>query len=58
MPATVNSAGQRRPLSVLGETIRPLMTTAMGSSIEICDMRGRPTPARRRTATRGRKSTW
>jgi quercetin dioxygenase-like cupin family protein len=40
MPATVNSVEQSRPLFVLGETIRPLMTTAMGSSIEICDMRG------------------
>ena len=40
MPATVNSFEASPQLFVLGESIRPIMTNAMGSSIEICDMRG------------------
>ena len=45
-------------LFVLGETLRPLLTNAMGSAIEIFDTRGpagRPAAALR---TRGKRSTW
>ena len=40
LSATINSVGSSDQLHVLGETVHPVMTAAMGSSIEICDMRG------------------
>ena len=58
MPATINTLDTAAQLLVLGESIRPLMTNAMGSSIEVCDIgEVPPTPARRPTATRGKRST-
>jgi quercetin dioxygenase-like cupin family protein len=40
MSATINTLDATDKLFVLGETLRPLLTNAMGSSIEIFDTRG------------------
>jgi quercetin dioxygenase-like cupin family protein len=40
MPGTVNTLEASDSLFVLGETLRPLLTNAMGSPIEIFDTRG------------------
>ena len=40
LSATSKPVESGGPLHVLGETVRPVMTEAMGSSIEICDVRG------------------
>jgi len=36
----VTSFERSRELYVLGETIRPIMTNDLGSTVEVCDMRG------------------
>ncbi len=36
----VTSLERSRELYVLGESIRPIMTNDLGSSVEVCDMRG------------------
>ena len=40
MTGTVNTLAHSKSLFVLGETLRPLLTNAMGSSIEIFDTSG------------------
>jgi quercetin dioxygenase-like cupin family protein len=40
MPAIVNTVDTSAELFVLGETLRPLLTNAMGSNIEVFDTRG------------------
>ena len=40
MPGTINTLEASDSLFVLGETLRPLLTNAMGSPIEIFDTRG------------------
>jgi quercetin dioxygenase-like cupin family protein len=40
MPATINTLDASDSLFVLGETLRPLLTNAMGSAIEIFDTKG------------------
>ena len=49
MPGTINTIEASDNLFVLGETLRPLLTNAMGSAIEIFDTSG---PGRCRTAAR------
>ena len=40
MPAIINTIDQAETLTVLGETMRPLLTNTMGSAIEIYDTVG------------------
>ncbi len=40
MPATISTLEASNNLFVLGETLRPLLTNAMGSSLEIFDTKG------------------
>jgi quercetin dioxygenase-like cupin family protein len=40
MPATINAVETSEKLFVLGETLRPLLTNAMGSAVEVFDTRG------------------
>jgi quercetin dioxygenase-like cupin family protein len=42
MPGTVTSIDTSEHLLVLGETLRPLLTNAMGSALEIFDTSGPP----------------
>lgn len=40
MPGTITTIEASEELFVLGETVRPLLTDAMGSSLEIVDTSG------------------
>ena len=56
--AAVTSAGDTADNNVvLGETLRPLLTHAMGSAVEVFDTSGPAGAGRRLTATRGKRST-
>jgi hypothetical protein len=58
MPGTITAIDASDHLFVLGETLRPLLTNAMGSSLEIFDTSGPAGAGPPRTATRGRRRTW
>ncbi len=58
MPGTITTTDASDNLFVLGETLRPLLTNAMGSSLEIFDTSGPADAGRPRTATRGRRYMW
>jgi hypothetical protein len=58
MSGTITTVDASDNLFVLGETLRPLLTNAMGSSLEIFDTSGPADAGPPRTAIRGRRPTW
>ena len=57
MTGTINTIEDSADLFVLGESLRPLLTNEMGSSVEIFDTSGPAAAGRRRTSIRGRRPT-
>ena len=57
MTGTINTIEDSADLFVLGESLRPLLTNEMGSSVEIFDTSGPAAATPPRTSIRGRRPT-